>query len=239
VYWVAAAMMAILAIVLRVALPSSDPDVSLTWGALMRSIVTLAREHVILREATFVSSLLFFSFSALWTTLVFLLRTPPYHYGSAGAGMFGLLGASSALAAPFVGRFADRRGPRVAVVIAVLTALAGYGVLLLFGRMLAGLIVGIAAIDVAVQSGHVANQSRIYALAPAARSRLNTFYMVAFFSGGALGSYCGTLGWKLGGWAGFCAFPLAALSVALIVMMRGRRLSAFSGQLLARNDAKS
>jgi predicted MFS family arabinose efflux permease len=223
VYWVAAVIMATLALVLRFTLPDSEPDVNLTWPALMRSIVSLVRTHGVLREAAIVSGLLFFSFNALWTTLAFLVESPPYHYGSAGAGLFGLLGASSAMAAPFVGRFSDRRGPRVAVVIAVLTTLAGYLVLLFFGRHLLGLIVAIAAIDAAVQSGHVANQSRIYALAPAARSRVNTFYMVLFFAGAALGSYCGTLGWKLGQWTGFCAFPIAALLLALTLLWKNSR----------------
>jgi hypothetical protein len=60
----------------------------------------------------------------------------------------------------------------------------------------------------------VANQSRIYALIPTARSRLNTVYMVAFFIGGSLGSYLGPLGWNAAGWLGFCACPLAALVCA-------------------------
>ena len=85
------------------------------------------------------------------------------------------------------------------------------------------IIAGIVLVDIGVQAGHVANQSRIYALVPSARARLNTFYMVAFFAGGALGSYCGPLGFTVGGWAGFCAFPLAALALALVYFVRAER----------------
>jgi predicted MFS family arabinose efflux permease len=95
--------------------------------------------------------------------------------------------------------------------------------LLIFGRTLAGLIAGIILVDIGVQAGHVANQSRIYSLDPTARGRLNTFYMVSFFIGGALGSYFGPLGFTVGGWTGFCAFPLAALAVALVYFMRAER----------------
>jgi len=223
VYWFASALMIGLAITIRVSLEKSEPELSLKWTELMRSVWRLAGEHAMLREAAVLACLLFMTFSALWTTLVFLLRTPPYHYGTTAAGVFGLLGASSAAAAPMVGRISDRHGPERAILVAILSTLAGYGFLLFFGRMLAGLIAGIALVDIGVQSGHVANQSRIYGLAPEARSRINTFYMVAFFIGGALGSYLGPLGFNTGGWAGFCAIPLAALTFALFYFIRAQR----------------
>jgi len=223
VYWFAAALMLALAMTIRLSLQPSQPQLSMKWTALMKSVGSLAREHPTLREAALLACLLFMTFSALWTTLVFLLRTPPYHYGTTAAGVFGLLGASSAAAAPIVGRMSDRHGPERSILIAIVATLAGYVVLLFTGRHLAGLIAAIALIDVGVQSGHVANQSRIYSLVPDARSRVNTFYMVAFFVGGALGSYIGPVGFNVGGWTGFCAIPIAALVFALVYFMRAER----------------
>jgi predicted MFS family arabinose efflux permease len=223
VYWFAAALMIGLSLTIHLSLAKSRPEVSMKWTELMRSVWTLAREHATLREAAMLACLLFMTFSALWTTLVFLLRTPPYHYGTTAAGVFGLLGASSAAAAPLVGRMSDRHGPERSIFIAILATIAGYALLLFFGRMLPGLIAGIVLIDIGVQSGHVANQSRIYSLVPAARGRINTFYMVAFFVGGALGSYFGPLGFNKGGWTGFCAIPLFALMFALIYFIRADR----------------
>jgi predicted MFS family arabinose efflux permease len=223
VYWFAAVLMLGLAVTIRLSLEKSEPEVSLKWTELMRSVWTLAREQATLREAATLACLLFMSFSALWTTLVFLLRTPPYHYGTTAAGLFGLLGASSAAAAPFVGRMSDRHGPERSILIAIIATIAGYALLLFFGRMLPGLMAGIALIDIGVQSGHVANQSRIYSLVPAARSRINTFYMVAFFVGGAMGSYLGPLGFNQGGWTGFCTIPLTVLMFALIYFIRADR----------------
>jgi predicted MFS family arabinose efflux permease len=223
VYWVASVLMIGLAAVIRLSLPVSPPQVSMPWTKLMRSVVDLAREHQVLREAALIAGLLFFSFAALWTTLVFLLRTPPYHYGTGAAGTFGLLGAASAAAAPFVGRLSDRKGSERTVFTAIVMTLTGYVMLLVAGRTLAGLIAGIVLVDIGVQAGHVANQSRIYTLVPTARARLNTFYMVAFFAGGALGAYFGPLGFTVGGWAGFCAFPLVALTFALVYFMRAER----------------
>ena len=225
VYWVASAVMIALAAVIRLALPESRPEESIAWTKLMRSIVDLAREHAVVREAALLAFLMFATFSALWTTLVFLIQVPPYHYGATAAGLFGLLGAVAASVAPLVGHFSDRHGAARVVLISLVATIAGYVVLLAAGRMMAGLVVAIVLIDAGVQSGHVANQSRIYGLVPTARSRLNTLYMVAFMSGGAAGSYLGPLGLKLGGWSGFCVFPLASLAVALASMflMRGGR----------------
>lgn len=223
VYWIAAVMMLTLAVIIRVALPVSRPEHAIPWVELMRSLRGLFRKHATVRHAALMAFLMFFSFSALWTTLVFLLRTPPYHYGTAAAGWFGLLGAASAASAPVVGRLSDRYGAERSVFGAIVATLVGYLVLLFAGRVMAGLVVAIILIDAATQSGHVANQSRIYGLDPNARSRLNTIYMVAFMSGGAAGSYMGPLGFKLWGWSGFCAFPIAALVLALVFMMRSAR----------------
>jgi predicted MFS family arabinose efflux permease len=223
VYWFASGLMLLLAVTLRFALKPSEPELSMKWTELMRSVISLAREHATLREAALLACLLFMSFSALWTTLVFLLRMPPYHYGTTAAGLFGLLGAASVAAAPLVGRMSDRHGSERAIRIAIVSALVGFVLLLFLGRTLVGLVAGIVLIDIGVQSGHVANQSRIYSLVPTARSRINTFYMVAFFVGGALGSYLGPLGFNLAGWNGFCAVPLAALCFALTYFIRAER----------------
>jgi predicted metal-binding membrane protein len=51
------------------------------------------------------------------------------------------------------------------------------------------LIVGVAVLDVGAQIPHVANQTRIFAPMPSARSRTNTVNMIVYFSGGALGSW--------------------------------------------------
>jgi predicted MFS family arabinose efflux permease len=209
-----------LAVVLRLTLQPSRPGLSMKWTGLMRSVIALAREQPVLRQAAVLACLMFMSFIALWTTLVFLIRTSPYHYGTTAAGLFGLLGVFSAAAAPMVGKVSDRRGSERPILVAIVSALVGYLILLFCGRSLVGLLAGIVLIDLGVQSGHVANQSRIYSLVPTAGSRINTFYMVAFFLGGALGSYLGPLGFNLGGWTGFCAIPLAALTFALAYLIR-------------------
>jgi predicted MFS family arabinose efflux permease len=223
VYMIAAAAMLVLLLVLRAKLPSGAPANPPSWPYLMRSLVDLVRTHPMLREAAFLGAALFCVFSAFWTTLVFLLETPPYHYGSSVAGLFGLVGASGALCAPLVGRFADKRGPRFTVGLALVTTLASFLILGAFGKLMAGLVLGVILMDVGVQSGHVANQTRIYSLDPSARSRLNTVYMVTYFIGGALGSWLGAICWAYKGWMAVCAFSIAVIVIGLLVFARELR----------------
>jgi predicted MFS family arabinose efflux permease len=217
IYWLAACIMLALAVLIRMGLPRSKPTLTLSWPQLIHSSAVLVRTQPVLREAALLSATLFCAFSAFWTTLVFFLGTPPYHYGSAVAGLFGLVGAAGALSAPFVGRLADRYGARRNVLFALLITAASFVDLYFFGRHMAGLIAGVILLDIGVQAGHVSNQTRIYGLLPEARSRLNMVYMICYFCAGAIGSFSGSLLWHHFAWAGVCAFgfllPMAGCAI--------------------------
>jgi predicted MFS family arabinose efflux permease len=238
VYFLAAGLMLGLALSVRFFLPRSEPEVSLPYAILLRSVVSLVRQHAALRESALLGALLFAGFSAFWTTMVFLLATPPFHYGADVAGLFGLVGAAGALGAPLVGGLADRHGARTTLGIALLIVFGSFLWLGLLGKTLTGLIVGVIILDLGVQSGHVSNQTRIYAIAPEAKSRLNTFYMVSYFIGGALGSILGAWSWRFAQWRGVCGFALASIVLALMVYGLGRknRVAADSPGALAEGD---
>jgi predicted MFS family arabinose efflux permease len=216
-YWIAAGAMFTLAVVLHNALPYDQPEPNLRYGELARSIVHLARTQPLLREAAILGGLLFGAFSTFWATLVFFLGSPPYHYGPRVAGTFGVVGAVGVLFAPLAGRLSDRRGPAFTVTLGILVALVSYAVFDVAGYGVWGLVAGVILLDLGVQAGHVANQTRIYALVPEARSRLNTVYMVTYFLGGALGSALGAYGWTHWRWNGVCGAGAAQLLAALAV----------------------
>ena len=119
-----------------------------------------------------------------------------------------------------MGRLTDRYGGRRNVLFAVLTMIAAFTVLGLFGTNLAMFIFGVLLLDLGQQTSHVSNQTRIYGLLPEARSRLNMIYMTCSFTGGAAGSYLSAWWWNRAGWTGVCGFSLALLAVALAAWWR-------------------
>jgi predicted MFS family arabinose efflux permease len=220
VFAIAAGLMVALSALLVLLLPKSPPEKHMAYPDLFRSMVTMVREQPTLRESSFYGATFFCAFSAFWTTLVFLLETPPFHYGSTAAGLFGLVGAAGAAFAPIIGRMTDRVGSRKAVGFALALAFGSFVVLGAAGHSLAGLILGVLLMDLGVQAGHVANQAWIYSLVPTMRSRLNSVYMTCYFIGGSLGTFLGALGWQLFGWWGVCGFAMAALSAGMAVYAR-------------------
>jgi predicted MFS family arabinose efflux permease len=213
----AAGMMVALAALLAWRLPRDQPSFQGTYASLMKSLFTLARELPALRRSALVGASVFAAFSVFWTTLVFYLASPAYHYGSAVAGFFGLIGALGALAAPMAGRLADTRGPRYAITAGLVLALAAYLVLGLGGGYLIGLVLGVILLDVGVQSAHISNQTLVFSLRPEARSRLNTVYMTGYFTGGSIGSVIGGLAWMHFGWPGVCTVGSVFVALALAI----------------------
>jgi predicted MFS family arabinose efflux permease len=222
VYAIAAVLMLCVAALVQLLLPRSEPSVQLPYFALLHSTIDLVRSHKELRESAFLGATFFCVFSAFWTTLVFLLETPPYHCGSQAAGLFGLVGAAGAAGAPIIGRLADKRGARFAIGLGLGSILFSYIVLGVTGKTLLGLILGVLLLDFGTQAGHVANQARIYGLNADARSRLNMFYMVCYFAGGAAGSMMGAYAWHTYGWSGVCVACLCIMTLALAKFFAGR-----------------
>ncbi|RYG69871.1 MFS transporter [bacterium] len=216
-FWMASGLSLALALVLSKTIPNIPVSASLRFRDLMRSLWTLVGEEPRLRESALVGALIFGSFMAFWTSLSFHLEGPSFSYSTQVVGLFGLVGAAGALAAPLAGKSSDIRGPRA--VIGFSTALTVFSFLLfwLFGHHLIGLVIGVLLMDAGVQATHISNQARTLTLRPDSRSRLNTVYMVAYFTGGSLGSLVSTLAWNQSGWSGVSATGLAFSLGALVV----------------------
>jgi len=217
VYGVAAAVMVVLALVLARALPPEHERPAIGYGTLLRSTITLFLAERILRRRILFGALGMAAFSVFWTTMAFVLSGAPYHYGDAAIGLFGLVGAAGALCATLAGRWADRDLTRRTTTVFALLVAVSFVPLWLGGHDLAMMIVGILVLDVGVQGLQVTNQSIIYRLAPDARSRINSAYMVCYFLGGALGSAGGAWSYAHHGWAGVCVLG-AGLGVVAVIL---------------------
>ncbi len=229
VYVIAAVINAAFVPLLWRKMPRLPPRRSLAYGAAMRSLWTLARTEPLLIESSVIGALVFASFSCFWTTLAFLLDSH-YRLGPGAAGSFGVVGAAGALIASAAGRLADRRGSRFVVTLGLSTLIFSY--VLLWGAVamhastllhLAALVVGVVLLDVGAQLTQIANQTRIFGIDASARSRLNTVYMVLYFSGAAIGSWLSTRAWERFGWNGICGLALGFMALAVLRHATGRK----------------
>jgi predicted MFS family arabinose efflux permease len=217
VYVVAAVMIAGLSLLLWRQLPDEHERPRVRYGTLLRTTVTFFMTEPFLRRRSLFGALGFAVFSIFWTTMAFLLSGAPYHYNDLTIGLFGLVGAAGALCANFAGRWADRRWTKpTTLVFSALLPLSFLPIWL--GRSdLAMLILGIVVMDIGVQGLQVTNQSLIYRLAPHARSRINSAYMVCYFAGGAVGSYLGSLVYEHDKWAGVSVAGAAIGALATLL----------------------
>ncbi|OMD96758.1 MFS transporter [Paenibacillus odorifer] len=216
-YWIAAVVMLLLSLILYRLIPSTKPDNNSSYSDLLKSMGQLIRRYSTLRESSLIGACMFGGFSVFWTSLAFFLEGEPYHYSSSITGLFGLIGVAGAAGAPFIGRLADRIAPKKIVGILLLITLIAYGFFGLAGFTIWSLIAGVIILDLGVQGSQVSNQTRIYALEPAARSRINTVFMVSTFTGGAIGSTLGSFAWQHWGWSGVCLMGGTLVVAALCI----------------------
>jgi len=242
VYAMAAVVTVVMAVVLSRVLPGEVERPAIRYGALLRSTVDLFVSEAALRRRALFGALAFAAFSIYWTTMAFVLAGSPYHYGDATIGLFGLVGAAGALCANLAGRWADRGWTGMTSLVFAVLIGGSFLPLWLGGHDLAMMIIGVLILDVGVQGLQVTNQSVIYRLAPDARSRINSAYMVCYFIGGALGSAAGS--WIYGSqrWAGVCLLGAAVGAVTIVLAAvdgarrRGRAGTVPAGRLSAGHD---
>jgi predicted MFS family arabinose efflux permease len=217
VFLTSAVAMLLLAIVMRAALPRRIPGANQHYVTLLRSLLSLPVSEPLLRRRALYQSAAFGCFTLFWTAVPLLLMQK-FGYGQAGIAVFALVGAAGALMAPVAGRLADREHGHIGTVLSLLSICAAF-VLAAWGGLVAHSVIALALAGVLLDSGVQANlvfgQRAIYGLAPSMRSRLNGVFMAIFFIGGAIGSAITSPVLVHFGWAGICAFGVAAPILAL------------------------
>ncbi len=226
VYLVAGIVVLVLAGVLSRTLPGEGSRPRLVYRELLGSVVHLMATEPLLRLRSAYGGLMFAAFNVLWTSLAFILARPPYGYQEAVIGLFGLLGAGGALGASFSGRLSDRGHERTVTAVSLVAVTASFGLLGLGAHQLWALVLGIVVADLGIQAVHIQNQQLIFAIDPAARSRLNTGYMVTYFVGGAVGSATTGIAFADGGWSAVVALG-AGYSAAAVLLWAASRAFGF------------
>ncbi|WP_336696713.1 MFS transporter [Curtobacterium sp. USHLN213] len=223
IYVVAAVAALLFAVLLRRAIPELDRRDRVRYPTLIASVFRAVAAHRAVRVTLVISSAMFAVFTMFWTALTFLLSAEPFGYSTSAIGLVGLAGLAGAVAAQRVGRLHDRgvsvpvTGAAIAVVLVSLVV-AGLG-----ARSIVVVLIAVVLLDVGVQATNVLNQTRLFAIDPAARSRLNTAFVTANFIGGAIGSALASVLWNAGGWTAVTVGGAVLVGFALTVWAVHRR----------------
>lgn len=223
IYVVAAVAALVLAVLLRRSIPHLDRRDRVPYPRLIGSVFRAVAHHRSVQVTLVLGASAFAVFTMFWTALTFLLSAPPFGYSPAAIGLVGLAGLTGAVAAQRVGRLHDR-GLSVPVTGAALAlgllslVVAGLG-----ARSIVVVLVAVVLLDVGVQAANVLNQTRLFAIDPAARSRLNTAFVTGNFIGGAVGSALASVLWGLGGWTAVTIGGAVLFGFALTVWAVHRR----------------
>ncbi|MBT2339848.1 MULTISPECIES: MFS transporter [Pseudomonas] len=218
VFFSAAALMAVIALITAVALPRRVPAHRASYAALIGSVWALARRHSLLRERSLYQGLLFASFSLFWTIApIELMRN--HGFSQTQVAIFALVGAVGAIAAPIAGRLADAGHGRIGTLVALVLAPVSLLIAALPGSGYVWLVVCAVLLDFAVQLSMVLGQREVYALDPHSRARLNAVYMTSIFVGGALGSLVASPLYEHFGWSRSALFVAVIPALALVLFL--------------------
>jgi predicted MFS family arabinose efflux permease len=147
VFALAAVAMALLCVLLWRAMPQRRPSTALAYRELLGSVASMVRREAVLRRRMIYGACGFAGFSLVWTTLSFLLSDPPFNFGEATIGLFGLAGLGGTLAATWMGRLHDRGLGRIFTGV-VLAAVVLSWPIFYFGRhSVPAILVGLAMLD--------------------------------------------------------------------------------------------
>jgi len=209
----------VLAAALWRAMPKRRPSTSLRYGELLGSIGSLIRREPLLRRRMVYGACGFGGFSLVWTTLSFLLSDPPFNFGEAEIGLFGLAGLVGAVTAMRMGRLHDRGHGRLATGAVLAAVLLSWPIFILGQHSVVAILIGLAVLDFGVQGQNVLSQGAIYALGRETTGRVTTAYVTSNFTGGAIGSAAGSLAWSVGGWGAVCGVGVAFACIAMLLWL--------------------
>jgi predicted MFS family arabinose efflux permease len=221
IYWFSLGVQYLILILLFFCMPdypSTNPG-GLNYFHMLYSIVKMLFKYPELVQACLIGFLVSSTFTSYWTTLTFLLSSPPYSYNPVQIGLFALIGIGAMLLGPFYSRvIIDRFVPYYSVVLGLTYVLIGNLVGTFVARTsVAGPIIQAFAIDLGQQTSQIANRSTIYSIEPLARNRVNTAFMLSVFCGQLTGTAVGNALYAQGGWVRSGGASVGFVGAALVV----------------------
>ncbi len=233
VYWLSLALQYLIFILLYLFMPDyPSTNTNISYPRILASIAVLFTKHPVLVQATLMGLLTSATFTSFWTTLTFLLSGAPYHYNTLTIGLFSIAGLTPMFFNPIFSRLViDKYTTQLSTTISLLTAITGIAIGAYTGTFtVAGPILHAALLDFGNQATMIANRAAIYTVAPKARNRVNTGYMVGAFVGQLMGTAVGNRVYAQKGWVVSGTVSLVFSAVALGVgLLRGPRETGWIG----------
>jgi MFS family permease len=199
-------------------------NINISYFKILYSIIGYYWTSPVLVQATLMGFFLSATFTSFWTTLTFLLSGDPYHYPTLTIGLFSLAGLTPMFLGPLYSRYMiDKFVPQLSILVSLSILIIGVSIGTYIGTFsVAGPIIQAALQDFGLQMTQIANRTAIYSVAPKARNRINTGYMIGVFCGQLMGTSVGNRIYSEGGWILTGSVSLAFIGAALIIcLLRG------------------
>ncbi|EPS41358.1 hypothetical protein H072_4752 [Dactylellina haptotyla CBS 200.50] len=233
VYWLGFGVQALIFCLLWLFMPDYPPkNRGISYPRVLLSMLKLIPKHPLLVQASLNGGFLSATFMLYWTTLTFLLASPPYQFSSSVVGLFGLIGIAAVLTTPWIGRYViDRWHPQLSVIAGSVVILVGQLIGTYAGKAsVSAPVLQAWLIDIGISTCQVANRSGIYQLDASSRNRINSVYMLSVFIGQVLGTGIGAKTYAIGGWiaSGSASVGITVLGL-LVALGRGPHSAAWFG----------
>ncbi|OQE28405.1 hypothetical protein PENSTE_c003G00521 [Penicillium steckii] len=222
VYWLALGLQYLIVLLIWTFMPDYPPvNTDVSYFKILITIATYFVSSPVLIQATFMGFFLFATFTSFWTTLTFLLSGSPYYFSTVRISLYALAGLTPILLGPFYSRFIiDKYTQHFSILITLTTMVTGICIGAYTGLFfVAGPALQAAFQDFGLQMTQIANRTAIFRVAPKARSRVNTAYMIGVFCGQLMGTAVGNRVYGESGWVLTGSVNLVFVGVCYILLL--------------------
>jgi predicted MFS family arabinose efflux permease len=214
-FLITAMMLCLLAVAVYLKLPSVAPTTTVSYPALLRSILSLYGAQRALRLTSATQFFLAIGYGGFWAVLAPMLLLL-HGMGPIEAGFMAIPGASGALISRAAGRWMDRRGARPVVIASTWLYIASFVVLGFGAVSIWAIIIGAALMDCGIRGAIVANSTLVASVDADARNRSNTIFGAHNWGGNSVGAFLASITFATVGWVAVCVMFIAAAAVSLV-----------------------
>lgn len=205
--------------------PVSSQKPATSYFAFLGSVFPIARQEPEVLFSGTIQGLSFGVFLAVWLGLGLHLTSPDMGFDVDVAGYLSALSIVTLFAAPRLGLWADKIGPRQARLVVSIVQLASVSLLFFFGYDIWLLVIPVLIINVTATVMDVTNRMTFLGRSPDIRTRLMTAYIILMFAGGGLSSWAATAAYDWAGWSGCALFAMTLSAFVAGLSWRGLAFS--------------